>query len=92
MAAPLDPFGKTYRRGVSAPLGRLAALREHGTCADDRPPAWGTPVLKAQRFRRTGDGPGLCPRKTWEQLSFPSEFLHIPMGQSRDQLYRSELI
>ena len=30
-------------------------------------------------------------RELWEQLDFPSEFIHIPYGQSRNHLYRSEL-
>ena len=30
-------------------------------------------------------------RDLWEQLGFPSEFLHIPYGQSRNHLYRGEL-
>jgi TolB-like protein/DNA-binding winged helix-turn-helix (wHTH) protein/class 3 adenylate cyclase/predicted ATPase len=30
-------------------------------------------------------------RELWEQLGFPTEFLHIPYGQSRNHLYRSEL-
>jgi len=29
-------------------------------------------------------------RELWEQLGFPSEFLHIPYGQSRNHLYRCE--
>jgi len=30
-------------------------------------------------------------RQLWEQLGFPSEFLHIPYGQSLNHLYRGEL-
>jgi DNA-binding winged helix-turn-helix (wHTH) protein/predicted ATPase len=30
-------------------------------------------------------------RELWEQLGFPSEFIHIPYGQSRNHLYRGEL-
>jgi predicted ATPase len=29
-------------------------------------------------------------RELWEQLGFPSEFLHIPYGQSRHHLFRGE--
>jgi hypothetical protein len=30
-------------------------------------------------------------RKLWEQLGSPSEFLHVPYGQSRYHVYRGEL-
>ena len=30
-------------------------------------------------------------RELWEQLGFPSEFLHVPYGQARNHLYRGEL-
>ena len=30
-------------------------------------------------------------RELWEQLGFPSEFLHVPYGQSRYHMYRGEL-
>ncbi len=30
-------------------------------------------------------------RELWEQLGSPSEFLHIPYGQSRNHIYRGEL-
>jgi len=32
-----------------------------------------------------------CARELWEQLGSPSEFLHVPYGQSRYHAYRGEL-
>jgi len=46
--------------------------------------------VKGQAAPETGDAFARA-RELWEQLGFPTEYLHVPYGQSRYHTYRSEL-
>jgi class 3 adenylate cyclase/predicted ATPase len=46
--------------------------------------------VKGQAAPETGQAYARA-RKLWEQLGFPTEYLHIPYGQSRYHVYRGEM-
>ena len=47
-------------------------------------------AVKGAAAPETGQAYGRA-RELWEQLDFPTEYLHIPYGQSRYHTYRGEL-
>src|SRR5262249_22980404 len=54
--------------------------------------AWGAALrfVKGQAAPETGQAYARA-RELWEQLDFPSEYLHIPYGESRYHVYRGEM-
>jgi class 3 adenylate cyclase len=53
--------------------------------------AWGAALrfVKGQASPETGQAYARA-RELWEQLGFPTEYIHIPYGQSRYHVYRGE--
>jgi tetratricopeptide (TPR) repeat protein len=47
-------------------------------------------AVKGQAAPETGQAYARA-RELWEQLGFPSEFLHVPYGESRYRMFRGEL-
>src|SRR6202008_917962 len=47
-------------------------------------------AVKGQAAPETGQAYARA-RELWEQLGFPSEFLHVPSGESRYRMFRGEL-
>jgi hypothetical protein len=76
-------------------LGQLALLPDAPECQRLRLEFWSAlgavlRFVKGQGALETGHSFS-CARELWEQLGSPSEFLHVPYGQSRYHAYRGEL-
>jgi class 3 adenylate cyclase/predicted ATPase len=75
-------------------LNQLALLPDNGQRRQQELEFWSA-LGVALRYVKGQAAPEMghafaCARKLWEQLGSPSEFLHIPYGQSNYHIYRGE--